>query len=126
MIVSDASAAVAALLGNVAAQVRLSGESVHAPHLIDFEVASAFRRAAHHGDVSEDAAREAVHVWTGVGIDRHGVVGLLGRMWELRHNLSPYDAGYVALAEALECPLLTANAHIAAAPGIRCEMQVIR
>lgn len=123
--VCDASVAVAALLGSATARGRLSTAPVHAPHLIDSEVVSALRRAARLGDISEQAASEAVQVWSNVGIGRHGSVGLLGRIWELRHNLSPYDAGYVALAEALGCPLLTTDAYIARAPGLRCEVAVV-
>ena len=103
----------------------MGSAAIHAPHLIDFEVASAFRRAARHGEMSEDGARRAVAVWASLGVGRHGAVGLLERVWELRDNLSAYDAGYVALAEALECPLLTADARIAGVPGIRCEVQVL-
>jgi predicted nucleic acid-binding protein len=54
------------------------------------------------------------------------VVALLGRIWQLRHNLSAYDATYVALAEALGCALLTADARLAAAPGVACDVTVVR
>ena len=123
--VADASAAVAALLGSHTARTRLSTGPIHAPHLIDFEIVSALRRAASHGDVSDETATAALDVWREITIGRHGSVGLLARIWELRNNLTPYDAGYVALAEALGCPLVTTDGHLARAPGLRCDVHVL-
>lgn len=60
-----------------------------------------------------------------MGIVRYGTHGLLGRVWELRDNLSAYDAGYVALAEALGCTLVTADARVSRAPGVRCSITVV-
>jgi len=64
--------------------------------------------------------------WARLGISRVPVHGMLARMWELRENVSGYDAGYVAVAEALDTPLLTADARLAAASGPRCPMVVVR
>lgn len=72
-----------------------------------------------------DASR-ALDVWGRLGVERVGVRGLLGRIWELRDNLSAYDATYVAVAEALESPLLTADGRLARAPGPRCTITVLR
>ena len=71
-------------------------------------------------------ARRAVDVWSRLGIERVGAAGLLGRIWELRENLSAYDATYVAVAEALEVPLVTADGRLARAPGSRCTITVVR
>lgn len=64
--------------------------------------------------------------WARLGVRRFGVVGLLSRIWELRDNVTAYDATYVALAEAFGCQLLTADARLASAPGPRCTIVVIR
>ena len=61
-----------------------------------------------------------------MGVDRMGAVGLLGRIWELRDNLTAYDATYVALAEAIEAPLVTMDRRLARAPGPRCTVTVVR
>ena len=76
--------------------------------------------------IEADQARSALERWAGLGIRRHGVVGLLPRIWELRANLSAYDACYVALAEAAGCALLTADARLASAPGVQCPVTVVR
>ena len=116
----DASAALAALLRPGRARDSLASQQAHAPHLIDCEVANGLRR-----HVAPDPARVALATWSQLGITRHPHVGLLNRIWALRHNLSAYDATYVALAEALDCALLTADARLARAPGIRCPVTVI-
>lgn len=79
------------------------------------------RRAVGAGD-----GQRAIERWARIGLERFSVVGLLGRIWELRENLSGYDAAYVAVAEALGTPLLTADARLARAPGPRCPMLVVR
>ena len=63
--------------------------------------------------------------WSRLGLTRLAVDGLTSRIWSLRHNLSAYDASYVALAEALDCPLLTADARLAAAPRPSCPITVV-
>lgn len=130
MIVVDASAAVRALLHDGEARRYMSAESLVAPHLVDAEVIQALRRLAARGSVSEkDAGRKdagrAVRQWSRLGLTRLAVDGLTSRVWSLRHNLSAYDAGYVALAEALDCPLLTADARLAGAPGPSCPITVV-
>lgn len=71
------------------------------------------------------AAWRATEVWMHLGVERLGVQGLLPRVWELRGNMSAYDATYVALAEALEAPLVTADGRLARAPGPRCLITVV-
>lgn len=125
MIVVDASAAVSALLSKGPARDALANEQLHAPHLIDSEVASALRRRVATGVLTDDAGWAALHVWRQVGISRYPVVAILDRVWALRHNLSAYDAAYVALAEALHCTLLTVDNRLSRSPGLRCPVTVL-
>ncbi len=67
-----------------------------------------------------------IDVWARLGLERVGVSGLLGRVWELRENLSAYDATYVAIAEAFKVPLVTADGRLGRAPGPRCSITVVR
>lgn len=120
MIVVDASAALSALLHDGAARATLATETLHAPHLADTEIAHALRRRAAAGLLDPDVAGLVLETWQRLGITRHAATGHLARIWELRHNVSAYDATYVALAEALGCALLTGDARFAKAPGIRC------
>lgn len=126
MMVVDASAAVLALLNDGDARRSLAHEALVVPHLIDAEVASALRSQVHRGAVSEEDARTALDRWARLGIRRISVVGLLGRVWELRANLTAYDATYVALAETIGCELLTADRRLAGAPGPVCRIVVVR
>lgn len=125
MIVVDASAAVSGLLNDGQARRALGDEQLHVPHLIDSEVASALRRRVLAGQVSEDHGWSALDTWRRLAATRYPIHGLLERVWQLRTNLSAYDAGYVALAEALDCALLTADNRLARAPGIRCPVTVV-
>ena len=125
MIVVDASAAVAVLLNDGPARRAAAREQLHVPHLIDPEVANVLRRKVASGEVSSNAGWNALDAWRRAGMIRYPVVGLLSRMWELRDNLSAYDAAYVALAEELDRPLLTADARVARAPGVRCSVTVV-
>ncbi len=125
MIVVDASAAVAALLNAGPARQALSDETLHAPHLVDSEVAQALRRLVLRGTVRAGDGWAALDSWRRLGVVRHSVSGLLGRVWELRENVSAYDASYLALAEALGCSLLTADARLGRAPDLRCPVTVV-
>ena len=78
------------------------------------------------GTVGAQAAGTALARWAQLGLRRFGAVGLLDRVWELRENLSAYDATYVSLAEALGCELVTADGRLAQAPGPRCPIRVLR
>jgi predicted nucleic acid-binding protein len=96
------------------------------PHLVDAEVAHALRGQVRRTQVGPDQARAVLLRWARLGLRRFAVVGLLSRIWELRDNLSAYDAACVALAEVLECPLVTGDARLARAPGPTCAITVVR
>ena len=125
MIVLDASAALSGLLNAGPARRALAGEQLHAPHLIDSEVANGLRRAVFGRRLEADAAWAVLDTWRRLGMTRYPVFSLLHRVWELRASLSAYDASYVALAELLDCSLLTADARLGRAPGIRCPVTVV-
>ena len=96
-----------------------------APHLVDLEVLHALRGLV-HGRTSEPRRRRCGdESLRRLPLARHAHQPLIERCWELRHNLTIYDASYVALAEALGVPLLTADARLANAPGIRCEVELL-
>lgn len=126
MIVLDASAAVLALLNDGDARHMLALEPVAVPHLVDSEVVQALRGQVRRRSVTEEQARLGLSRWARLGLRRFGVHGLLDRMWALRANLSASDAGSVALAEALDCSLVTADGRLTRAPGPRCAITVVR
>lgn len=126
MIVVDASAVVLGLLNDGAARATLAAEAVACPHLVDSEVVHALRSQVLRGDLDAGISRRVIDRWSRLGIQRVGIKGLLGRVWELRENLSAYDATYVAIAETFDCPLLTADGRLARAPGPRCSITVVR
>lgn len=130
MIVVDASAVAQTLLADVGggpeASARLASDpNQNAPALIDIEVISTIRRWLAHGKLTAARADQAVHDLADLPIVRYQHGALLPRIWELRHNVSPYDAAYVALAEALEATLVTADGRLANAPGARCTIEVL-
>jgi predicted nucleic acid-binding protein len=126
VIVADASVALAALLHSELARESLGDEQLHVPHLIDAEVANGLRRLVAAERLSAAAGWSSLDRWRRLGMTRYPAFGLLDRVWELRDNLTAYDASYVALAEALGCRLVTADARLAAAPGPRCAITVVR
>lgn len=120
MIVVDASAAVELLLGTargaaVAERIFAPAETLHAPELLDLEVAQVLRRYERAGLLDEARAEAALRDLGDLPLERYGHRLLLPRAWELRENLTIYDAVYVALAELLAAPLLTGDASLAAA-----------
>lgn len=125
MIVVDASAAVSALLNDGQARGLISMESVHVPHLVDIEVVSAVRRQVATGALAARKARRALNVWQRLGIIRYAAAPLLDRVWELRAAVTAYDGIYVALAENLDCTLVTADARLSGANGPRCAITVV-
>src|SRR5919109_151902 len=119
------SAALAALLNAGPARRALATEQLHAPHLIDSEVANALRRETAARRLDADAAWATLDAWRRLGMTRYPAHSLLDRIWELRDNLSAYDATYVALAEFLDCSLLTADGRLGRAPGTDCPITVV-
>jgi len=125
MIVLDASAAVQALLNDGQARFLAATESLHAQHLVDAEVLSALRRLVGAGTLTADDGARCVTTWSRIGVIRYAAGPLLERIWELRQTISAYDAMYVALAEQLDCALVTADARLSGAPGLRCAVTVL-
>ena len=126
MIAADASLVVEALDGLPEAIEVLTAEAVDAPHLIDAEVVQALRMLVLRGAIEAAAAQDRLTRWVHLPVRRHDAATLLGRVWALRDALSAYDALYVALAERLDCPLVTADRRLAGEPGVGCEVRVIR
>jgi predicted nucleic acid-binding protein len=110
-----------------AARARLvRGSALHAPHLVDLEVLSVLRRQTGAGLLDERRAGFALQDLVELPLTRYPHIPFARRVWELRGNLTPYDAAYVALAETLGCPLVTADGRLARAPGTRCDVEVLR
>jgi predicted nucleic acid-binding protein len=130
VIVVHASALLEALLRTPAGDMvdkRLfaTGETLHAPHLLDVEVAHVIRRYAAAGEIDGERGRAALADLADLRLLRYPHDILLPRIWDLRHNLSAYDAAYVALAEALEAPLITRDRRLAAAAGHRARIELV-
>jgi len=125
MLVIDASALVEALLVAGPARERLASTNLQAPELIDAQLLSVLRRLVLADKLQEGHALQALATAQRLGLRRHPSRSLWPRAWELRTNLSAYDALYVALAERLDAPLLTADARLARAPGLRCPVEVL-
>jgi predicted nucleic acid-binding protein len=129
VLVVDASVLVVALADDGSdgdtARARLRGEDLAAPELLDLEVASVLRRQATSGQIDARRAEMALADLSASPLQRAPHLPLLERAWELRENLTIYDAAYVALAEALQVPLLTGDKRLARAPGPRCVVEVL-
>jgi predicted nucleic acid-binding protein len=130
VLVVDASVLVVALADDGAdgdaARSRLRGEELAAPELLDLEVTSVLRKQRGAGLIDDRRALLALTDLRAVPIRRAPHLPLLSRCWELRENLTIYDAAYVALAELLQADLLTADSRLAAAPGPRCGIEVLQ
>lgn len=128
MIVLDASAYCEALLRppEDALRARLAGVGlVHVPDGFDIEVLNVLRRLCSLGTITADeGAAEVAALGAASDIQRHAVVPLLPEMWRLRHNITGYDAAYVALAARLDLPLATADRRLAQAPNLPCVVEV--
>ena len=96
------------------------------PDLADVETMSALRRRWLARDLDSARFESAIEYLAELPVMRHSALPLLPRIFALKENLTPYDATYVALAEALNCPLVTADARLARSPGIRCDVQLVR
>ena len=130
MIVIDASAVLEFLLqtslgARVEARLLRDGDELHVPHLLDVEVVQGLRRLVRTGEVSAVRADEAIADLMDLDVHRHPHLDLLGRAWKLRDNITAYDAMYVALAEAIDAPMVTCDRPLAAAPGHRVRIEVI-
>jgi len=130
VIVVDASAVLELLLktpagDEVARRVFEPGLEIHAPHLLDLEVAQVLRRIARTGNVAVARCRAALDVLSGLRILRHPHYPLLPRIWRLRQNLTAYDAAYAALAELLDAPLLTCDQRLAHAAGHAAKIDLV-
>ena len=125
MLVIDASALVEALLMNGPVRVHVANSNLQAPELIDAEVLSVLRRLVLANTLGESNALQALNAAARLGLRRYPSRAHWPRAWELRTNLTAYDALYVALAEQLDAPLLTADARLARAPGLRCSIEIV-
>jgi predicted nucleic acid-binding protein len=129
VIVVDASALMEVLLRTDAAaavETRLfGGDTLHAPHVLDLEVAQVLRRYERIGDLSAQRGRAALDLLGEFRIERYPHHLFLQRVWSLRANATAYDACYLALAEALNAPLLTLDRRLAGVPGHGAKVEVI-
>jgi len=130
VIVVDASALLEFLLQTplgtrVEARLFRDEEEFHSPHLVDVEVTQGLRRLVRAAEVSPDRAAEAIADLADLDLHRHAHLDLLTRAWKLRDNLTAYDAMYVALAEALDAPMVTCDTPLAKAPGHHARIEVI-
>jgi len=128
MIVVDASVALEILIRTPLGAKhteRIGHEDVHAPHLIDVECLNALRRLIFGGGLSANTAEEALRGLRDWRMERHELTPLLPRIWELRNSISAYDASYVALAEALDAPLLTCDVKLSRARGHMARIELL-
>ena len=130
MIVLDASAAIEWLLQSAAGakidqRILQPSETLHAPHLLDVEVAQVLRRFVRDKSLTAQRAQEALEDLLDLPLIRYPHDFLIPRVWELRATLTAYDAAYVALAELLDAPLLTCDSKIASASGHHALVEVV-
>ena len=128
--VLDASAAIELLLNTargerIGRRLAADDEIVHVPHLVDVEVANVLRRYVLRGELDERRAALALEHWRSFDVERYPHEPFLPRVWRLRNNVSPYDAVYVALAEALGAVLVTSDRRLAAAPGLSVRVELV-
>ena len=126
MIVLDSSAAIASLVAGPRRSLlatRIAGEELVSPHVIDLEVHHALRRMLRRRELTAGRAERIRADYLGFAIDRFPHEPLLDRVWELRGHLTAYDAAFVALAEALEVPLVTTDARLARTRGHQAEIE---
>lgn len=129
-IVVDASALMLVVAGKGAEhdrlRTRVEQQECHAPHLVDAELGNALRRQVLAGSITEDAAREGLRAMPVLVDHRYEHLGPFAEAaWRLRGAVSFYDALYVALAAALACPLVTADARLARSPKLPCQVEVV-
>jgi predicted nucleic acid-binding protein len=130
VIVADASIVLAALLSTAGAGARARERlrhdpDLHVPHLLDVEVTAALRRRVRLGHTAVEVANNVLGDLTALAAIRWDHEPLLRRVWELRENVTPYDAVYVVLAEMLDASLVTSDVRLSHAPGLRCTVEVL-
>lgn len=130
MIVVDSSIILEVLLRTKSAEsiekkIFSRGQTLHAPHLIDIEIAQVIRRYISAGELTPERGMQAIEDLIDVRITRYSHDIFLPRIWELRTNMTAYDAAYVALAEILDSPLLTRDAKLARSQGSMAKIQLI-
>lgn len=127
MLVVDASFVVAALVDagpdGTWAEALLAGDDLGAPHLLPVEVANILRRAVTSGDLSADTAALAHAELVALPVELFPYAPFSSRVWELRDNVTSYDAWYVALAESLDAKLATLDVRLSRATGPRCAFE---
>jgi predicted nucleic acid-binding protein len=130
VIVVDASALLEALLrtpASAAVEKRLfePSQTLHVPHLLDVEIAQVIRRYAASREIDAERGRAALADLADFPLQRYPHDFLLPRVWDLRNNLTAYDAMYIALAELLDAPLLTRDKRLATAPGHHARIELV-
>lgn len=125
---ADASAVVEVLL-NTPSGIEIRSrfaveEAIHVPHLLDLEVLQVLRRYARTLTMQGPRMEEALQDYGDLRIERHAHHPMLPRIWELRHNFTAYDAAYIALAEALDAPLITRDRALVVGSGHRAKILV--
>ena len=130
MIVVDSSAILEVLLRSQAGleiekRIFSPHETLYAPHLLDLEVAQVLRRYYSFGEMESERGQEALEDLVDLPINRYPHNAFLPRIWELRHNMTAYDAVYIALAETLPAPLITRDTRLASAPGHTATIELI-
>jgi predicted nucleic acid-binding protein len=131
LIVLDASALLEILLKTSLAERLMdraleSSERMHAPHLLDVEVTQVLRRLVQRKEVTVARAEQALDDLSKLVIERHEHQSLVSRVWQLRDSISAYDGVYVALAEALDAPLLTCDSKLAGTHGHHATIELVR
>jgi predicted nucleic acid-binding protein len=130
VIVIDASAMLEFLLQTplgtrVEARLFRDGEEFHSPHLVDVEVTQGLRRLVRSGEVTAVRAEEAIADLSDLELHRHAHLDVLIRAWQLRENITAYDAMYVVLAEALDATVITCDVPLAKARGHRARVEAV-
>ena len=130
MIVLDASAVIELVLNtpvgrSVSTRIDSESVSLHAPDVLDLELEQVLRRLVRQRIIDETRGTTAIEDYLQLGISRHKHEILLPRIWELRDNITAYDAAYVALAEALDAPLLTLDERLSNTLGHRATIELV-
>lgn len=127
MIVLDASAALKMILrheGSDALAARVIGQDIHAPALVEVDIVSGLGRLQRQRRIAEDRAMIGLEWFLNLGVEQHHGPELTRRIFALRHSLSAYDAAYVAVAELIEAPLVTADGKLSRAHGHRARVEL--